>query len=232
MTKDRLLWVLLIALAIGIAALILWLALQVPVGALSGEDLPSFIYSITLLVILLTTIVVYRHVRPGDILKNLAIWLAIIVTIMLGYSYRHEAAEIGNRLIAELMPSRGAVVDGALAFREQQGGHFVVDAEVDGVPVRFLVDTGASEVTLTPRDARRLGFDIRHLDFHRTYRTANGVVKGAPVRLRRVAIGPISMPNVSASVNAVEMDLSLLGMSFLSRLSSFEMAKGTLILRP
>ena len=221
-----------IALAVGIAALILLLALQVPFAALSGENLPSFIYTITLLVILIISLVTYRHVRPGDILKNLAIWLAIIVTLMLGYSYRHEAAEIGNRLIAELMPSRGAVVDGAVTFREQQDGHYVIDAKVDGVPVRFLVDTGASDVTLTPRDAKRLGYDIRHLDFHRTYRTANGVVKGAPVRLRRVAIGPISMPNVSASVNAVEMDLSLLGMNFLSRLSSFEMAKGTLTLRP
>ena len=120
---------------------------------------------------------------------------------------------------------------GEVVFRQRRGGHFVIDAEVNGVPVRFLVDTGASDVTLTPHDAGRLGFDLQQLRFNRTYRTANGTVQGASVRLGSVAIGPISLQNVRASVNAADMDLSLLGMSFLSRLSSYEVANGTLTLR-
>ena len=130
------------------------------------------------------------------------------------------------------MPSRGLVTDGEVSFRERKGGHFIVDAKVDGVPIQFLVDTGASDVTLTPRDARRLGFDLNRLNYDRTYRTANGVVKGAPVRLHRLSVGHISLADVRASVNSADMNRSLLGMSFLSRLSSFEVAQGTLTLRP
>ena len=233
MTKDRFFWILLIALGIVVVLLVLWLALQAPVEALSGDGLPSFVYGIALLVFLVAGVVAHRHARPGKILTSLAIWLVLIVALVLGYGYRHEAAAIGNRLIAELMPSRGAMLEGGeVVFRQRQGGHFVIDAEVNGVSVRFLVDTGASDVTLTPHDARRLGFDLQRLNFNRTYRTANGTVQGAPVRLDNVAIGPISVQNVGASVNAADMDLSLLGMSFLSRLSSYEVARGTLTLRP
>ena len=107
------------------------------------------------------------------------------------------------------MPSHGLVTDGEVSFRERKGGHFIVDAKVDGVPIQFLVDTGASDVTLTPRDARRLGFD-----------------------LNRLSVGHISLADVRASVNSADMNRSLLGMSFLSRLSSFEVAQGTLTLRP
>ena len=151
---------------------------------------------------------------------------------MLGYSFRYDAANLGERLWAEVMPSRGMVADGVITFRESRGGHFIVDADVDGVSIPFLVDTGASDVTLKPSDARRLGFDLDGLSYDRTYRTANGTVRGASVRLRRVTIGPISVTQVRASVNAAEMTRSLLGMSFLSRLSGFEVAQGRLTLRP
>ena len=232
MTKDRFFWILLISLGIVVVLLVLWLALQAPDEALSGDGLPSFVYGIALLVFLVAGVLAHRHVRPGKILTALAIWLALIFALVLGYGYRHEATAVGNRLIAELVPSRGAVLDGGeVVFRQRRGGHFVIDAEVNEVPVRFLVDTGASDVTLTPHDAGRLGFDLQRLSFNRTYRTANGTVQGAPVRLGSVAIGPISLQNVRASVNAADMDLSLLGMSFLSRLSSYEVAKGTLTLR-
>ena len=233
MTKGRFPWILLIAVGIVVVPLVRWLVLQAPVETLSDDDLLSFVYGIALLVFLVAGVVAHRHVRPGKILTSLAIWLVLIVAVVLGYSYRHEAPAIGNRLIAELMPSRGAVLDGReVTFRERRGGQFVVDAEVNDVTVRFLVDTGASDVTLTPSDARRLGFDLQDLSFHRTYWTANGTVQGAPVRLDNVEIGPISLQNVQASVNAADMELSLLGMSFLSRLSSYEVTRGTLTLRP
>ena len=95
----------------------------------------------------------------------------------------------------------------------------------------LLVDTGASDVTLTPRDARRLGFHLDRLTYDRTYRTANGIVKGARVRLHSLKVGHIVVPDVRASVNSADMNLSLLGMSFISRLSRFEVADGTLTLR-
>jgi len=87
-------------------------------------------------------------------------------------------------------------------------------------------------VVLSPADARRLGFDPDTLDFSKVYRTANGTVYGAPVRLRSLTIGSIRIDNVRASVNGAEMSRSLLGMSFLERLSGYEVTAGSLILYP
>lgn len=232
MTKDRLSWLVLIALCIGFMMLVVELAWR-DSGTLLDRDrgLP-LVYNVALLALVGTGVVVHFRLRPGHILKHLATWLAIGAVLVLGYSYRHDVDAIADRLMAELVPSRGVVVDGEVTFRERSGGHFVIDADVDGVAIQFLVDTGATDVTLTRRDAKRLGFDTDRLKYDRVYSSANGPVKGAPIRLGRIEIGPISITNVHASVNAGEMDGSLLGMSYLSRLSSFEVAKGTLILRP
>ena len=114
--------------------------------------------------------------------------------------------------------------------------NFVVEAVVvrvgQAVPLRFLVDTGASDVVLSPRDADRLGFDVQGLAYTRRYRTANGSVYGAPVLIERMTIGPISVEGVRASVNGAQMGLSLLGMSFLSRLAGYDVSQETLTLRP
>ena len=100
------------------------------------------------------------------------------------------------------------------------------------MPARFLVDTGATDLAPTRRDAIRLGLDPDRLHFDLTFRTANGLVKAAAVRLRRVVVGSTSVTDVRASVSQGDLAVSLLGMSFLSRLSGFEVTKGTLVLRP
>ena len=110
-------------------------------------------------------------------------------------------------------------------------GHFLVEAVVDGLPLRLLVDTGASDVVLTVADAERLGFRQHQLDFSRRYQTANGVVRGAPVTLRELRIGQFSLFEVDASVTDGPLGISLLGMSFLGRLDSYAVADGRLMLR-
>ena len=110
-------------------------------------------------------------------------------------------------------------------------GHFVIDAVVDGVPVTFLLDTGASEIVLTLDDARQLGFLPQSLEFSQRFRTANGEVRGAPVRLRELRIGQFSLYDLDASVNEAPLAISLLGMSFLDRLDGYRVEDGRLILR-
>ena len=110
-------------------------------------------------------------------------------------------------------------------------GHFVLDAVVNGVPLTFLVDTGASEIMLTLNDARELGFLPQNLGFSQRFRTANGEVRGAPVRLRELRIGQFSLYDLDASVNEAPLAISLLGMSFLDRLNGYQVEDGRLILR-
>ncbi|HLK25899.1 MAG TPA: TIGR02281 family clan AA aspartic protease [Caulobacteraceae bacterium] len=111
-------------------------------------------------------------------------------------------------------------------------GHFWAEASVDGREVKFLVDTGASAVALTPTDAQRLGIDPAGLDYAYTVATASGQAKAAHVRLASVAVAGAQVDNVDAFVIQGGLDHSLLGMSYLGRLNRFEATQTSLILRP
>jgi aspartyl protease family protein len=112
-------------------------------------------------------------------------------------------------------------------------GHFIAETTVNGEKVRMLVDTGASFVSLSAKDAETLGLRPGGRDLTYRVSTANGVVKAAPVHLREVQVGEVSLRNVQALVPEPGggPPVSLLGMSFLSRLAGFEIVQHKLILR-
>jgi aspartyl protease family protein len=110
-------------------------------------------------------------------------------------------------------------------------GHFVIDAAVNGRPASFLADTGATLVVITYEDAVRLGLYPDHLDFSGLVQTANGVAHIAPVVLDRLRVEDITVRDVPAAVaEKGALANNLLGMSFLSRLKSFQMQGSELIL--
>jgi aspartyl protease family protein len=114
-----------------------------------------------------------------------------------------------------------------LVYVADRRGHFVLDVTVNGAPLRMLVDTGATFVALTPRDARAAGFAIRDLAFVGAARTAGGVVRVAPITLSEVSLDQLSVYDVKAAV-IESLSMSLLGMSFLDRLKGYEMHDGKL----
>lgn len=114
-----------------------------------------------------------------------------------------------------------------IVYPADSRGHVVIAAVVNGAPLRMLVDTGASLVTLTRSDARAAGIGRGELVFDRRVSTANGLVRMAPVTLREVRIGQLSLDDVPAAV-LENLNVSLLGMSFLGRLQSYEMRDGKL----
>jgi aspartyl protease family protein len=114
-----------------------------------------------------------------------------------------------------------------LSYRADQRGHVMLEAAVNGAPTRFLVDTGATIVALTPSDAAAAGLGRSNLSFSATVSTANGVARAAPVKLREVRIGQLALPDVPAMV-IENLGVSLLGQSFLKRLDAYEMRDGVL----
>jgi aspartyl protease family protein len=114
-----------------------------------------------------------------------------------------------------------------LVFPANEQGHVIVEAVVNGAPMRLLVDTGASLVTLTTEDARAAGLSHGDLVFNHHVRTANGSARMAQATLREVRIGQLSVYDVPAAVME-NLNISLLGMSFLARLQSYEMRDGKL----
>jgi aspartyl protease family protein len=124
-------------------------------------------------------------------------------------------------------PPANMPASNTLVYTADERGHVVLDAAVNGAPVRMLVDTGASLVTLTPADARAAGINPAGLAFSGHAQTANGTTRMAPVTLREIRIGQLSIYDVPAAV-LEHLNVSLLGMTFLSRLQGYEMRDGKL----
>lgn len=122
---------------------------------------------------------------------------------------------------------------GAAEVTKAADGHFWAEADVNnGHEVRFLVDTGASAVALTPDDARRLGIDPSGLSYTYEVSTANGQARAAQVKLASISVGGARVDNVDAFVLDRGLETSLLGMTYLGRLSRFEASRNAMILRP
>lgn len=125
-------------------------------------------------------------------------------------------------------PAQGA----AAQVSKAADGHFWAQADVNGRWVKFLVDTGASAVALTAADAQRLGIDVADLDYVRPVFTASGQTQAAEVTLDHVTVAGARVEEVKALVVREGLQSSLLGMSYLGRLSRFEATRTALILRP
>ena len=224
-----LLWLCLLG---ALAALIAALVHAFPEAVRTGDDWARVVWAAGLVVLIATGIFRSgRMLRPQH-LKYAAVWAGVIAVLALGFAYRDVLDDAARRL--KLSFSAGDPVAGAahemIVPQDPDGGYAVV-AKVNGQRVRFVVDTGATETVLSPDDARRIGVDVDKLSYVVESETANGVGYGAPFVADRLAVGPLVLPNFRLTVNKAPMSASLLGMTFLSRLQSFRVEDGNLILR-
>ena len=120
--------------------------------------------------------------------------------------------------------------EGRIEVPRSPDGHYYLQTQVNGAPIRFVLDTGASMIVLTKEDAMRAGLNPDGLSYYSRAMTANGEVRTAPVRLESVTLGGFSDKNVTALVNEGEMNDSLMGMDYLQRWGKIEIAAGTLTL--
>lgn len=228
-----------LAVAIALGLLVGFLSVEFPEALADGDTRLRIIISVLWLGLLLTTVIAQvKRGQLGIMLRYALTWILIFLGVVTVYAFRNEFGFVKDRVVAEILPQRGTVLskpepggETSVSFRSRSGGHFVVEAIIRGETIRFMVDTGASDVVLTPADAQRIGLHPATLNFTQRYNTANGIVMGAPVTLDRVQIGPIEVANVRASVNKAPMAGSLLGMSFLNRLSGYDVRDGVLTLK-
>jgi aspartyl protease family protein len=143
-----------------------------------------------------------------------------------------QAAEFtAVRNVTPTGPSPQAASSSAASITKSADGHYWAQANVNGSAVKFLVDTGASAVSLSPEDARRLGFSPDKLFYTHTVMTANGEARAAKISLTSVAVGGARVTDVDAYVIEKGLDTSLLGMSYLGRLSEWKATPDSLILK-
>jgi aspartyl protease family protein len=151
-----------------------------------------------------------------------------------GLSQPGQSASVAPTVIAARSDATAAPNPGntrSIVLSPDSHGHFRVDARVDARPMDFIVDTGASMIALTARDAAMLGIHPAFNDYTIGVQTANGTARAAPVTLNRVEIGSITVRDVDAIVMPEgALGQNLLGMTFLSRLHRYEYSNGRLVL--
>ena len=227
--RGRNAWIALFVL--GLVLLVLVLRSAFPGTIQDQGSQVQLAYAIGLLVMVGSSIILGYRGTAMVALKQAVAWVGIFVFIIVLYSYRFELQELGARVTGEIIPSRPASSNGEVVLYQSRNGHFIADGLINGKRTRFLVDTGATDVALTIEDAERAGIDTRRLTFNVPYNTANGISMGAKVRIQKIEIGDVVVYDVDASVLPANGGGSLLGMSFLNRLSSFEVRGNRLILR-
>lgn len=154
----------------------------------------------------------------------------VVIFIVPKLQDNRAPSEIPVVASAVISPPKAGFDNAAIIDREPDG-HYWTRADVDGTAVKFMVDTGASTVAITFRDAQRIGLKPEDLDFKWEIRTAGGVVHGAAVTLEKISIGQVEVDNVEAMVLREGLDQSLLGMTFLGELYSYEFRKSQLVIR-
>jgi aspartyl protease family protein len=201
------------------------------VGPLSTSDFSSLAYKIALLVFVAGTVLTLFRERFTQAIIAALLWVAVGLLLVVGYSYRFELHGIADRVLAELIPGHVISQGRTVAVARTNSGDFAINAEINGARVAMVLDTGASSVVLTRDDARAAGLPLEVLDYTVNIDTANGRTRAAPVTLDRVAVGSLIERSVDALVaQPGQLKTSLLGMSFLNRLQSWEVSGDRLLL--
>lgn len=188
-----------------------------------GEEFGRFAYLVLLLVAVGGFLLVELRARPGQALRQAAAWGLIFLGVI-------ALAGLWDDIRGTITPRERILEGGRIEVPMGGDGHFHLTAEVNGTPLRFIVDTGATSIALGPRDARRAGIDPEALGYVGQARTANGLVETAPVMLDSVSIGDIRDSRVPAVVLRADLDQSLMGMSYLSRFARVSIENDKLIL--
>ena len=189
---------------------------------MENVELPRLIYLVLLGTAIAGWFIAENRQNLGKTARMGVAWGLIFLGIIAGYGLWEDVR-------SDVFPRQAVLEDGrAVEVPRGNDGHFHLTLRLNGEPVDFLVDTGATDIVLSLQDAERIGLDPDNLAFLGSARTANGTVKTAFATVDEIAIGPVAFDRVRVAVNGGEMRGSLLGMSFLSRFDRLEITDNRL----
>lgn len=185
-----------------------------------------------LLLVLVTSSLLARRLPIPQMLRMILSWALIFLIFFSAFAYRSEFIMIWERLKAEAGATPETRPDGNVVIPKSPDGHFYVTARVNGAPVRFLVDSGATTTALSAKDAARSSVYADRMSFPATVMTANGPIEVVRARVAEFEVGPIGRKDFPVHVSDKMGETNLLGMNFLSTLSGWRIEGSQLILTP
>ncbi|NNE51368.1 MAG: TIGR02281 family clan AA aspartic protease [Sulfitobacter sp.] len=187
-------------------------------------DTGQLIYLVVLGTMVLGWFIMQTRQGLNRTLQHAAVWAMIFVGAAAAVGLWQDISRDAGR------PMMTQTSEGQIVVTRSRDGHYHLSLDINDTPVRFVLDTGASEMVLTQADAARVGLNVDSLNYVGRANTANGQVRTAFVKLDRVSLGDVTDRNVGAVVNEGEMQQSLLGMGYLERWGSIQIANGELVL--
>lgn len=193
------------------------------IDAMNGDNIMQLVYLGLLGTAIAGSYLVANRNNLGKVTQHAAIWLLIFVGVI-------GALGLWEDIQRDVTNRQAFISDTMVEVPRSPDGHYYLTLEINDVPVRFVIDTGASQMVLSRSDAERVGIDPETLGFFGSASTANGVVRTAPVILDRVSLGQIIDRQMPAVVNGGEMRNSLLGMTYLGQFDRIEITGDELLL--
>ena len=229
--RRPLLWILLLALGLAMITLIARHE-DASLSLITGPDFTALFVKIAILVVVGGVVLSLFRDRFSQAVEAALIWVVVALLLVLGYTYRFELREVGDRVMAELLPGHAARVARTVELARNRNGDFHIDTKVNGSKISMVLDTGASAVVLTHDAAKAAGLPLEMVKYNVPIDTANGPTRAASVTLDRVSVGGLVERSVPALIaQPGQLKVSLLGMTFMNRLQSWEVRGAKLMMR-
>lgn len=230
-------WIgLIVAGIVGLALALL--GLPADLFGITEEAVSTVVQAAGLVLCICTALFLGMRDGAGLGYRQTAVWLSVLLAGASVFAFRGELLALGRQAVSatqvaqDQAPETSTQGPRLIAIRANQHGQFDVDTLVNGTHVSMLADTGATLVTLTSEDARRIGFPVTALTYDIPLRTANGITHGAKVNIDELEVGGILVQNVAAIVSKPGvLHRSLLGMTYFREIGSFQLSGDQLVLR-
>lgn len=196
------------------------------------EDGPSLIWGIVCVLLLISSLAA-RRLPMGQVAKMAFAWVAIFAALFAIFSFRFEFASIWDRVKSDFAGTAGQNISAeTIELKRQDDGHYWIKVEVNGNPVNFMIDSGATTTAMNAASALEAAVDVDNNGYPIIISTANGHVTAKRGSIQSLKVGPHAMINHSVVVSESFGDTNVLGMNFLDSLQSWKVENNVMTLQP
>lgn len=174
-----------------------------------------------------------RRIGFGEIIRTALSWVAIFAVFIVAFSYKDQILGVWNHVSGEVTgENEQRVVGTTLRIKQSQDGHFWANAMVNDIPVRFLIDSGATTTAMNATTARETGVDMSEIGFPTILTTANGDVEAQRGTIENLQVGSMVAEKLPIVVSEAFGESNVIGMNFLSKLQSWRVEGTVMVLEP
>lgn len=196
------------------------------------EDGPSLIWGVVCVLLLVSSLAA-RRLPLGQVAKMSFAWIAIFAALFAIFSFRFEFLAIWDRVKADFAGTAGQSVSGeAIALKRQDDGHYWLQVEINGKPVDFLIDSGATTTAMNAKSAKDAAIEVDSDGYPVIISTANGRVTAKRGNVQTLQVGPHKLTDHHVVVSDSFGETNVLGMNFLDSMESWKVEGNVMTLQP